>query len=457
MVMNRRIMIGRKQVFIALVLFLAALTLGASGFNPIDVILLLGLMSLVLSIATRPLSRFIARLGYSIRWKFESAIAIVAVLFLIISLIQVAAMDYMHNGLHDIQDLMASQRGEQLPPATHDLEETRQGIFGAINDLEDNHHGPFYRLIPVLAVIGVFGAASLGTAMAWLVIDPVNSMGGSMRRIASGDFSEPVAVENEDELGELADRINQTAEDLAKLQEATLAEERARALRERIIQVTTAQEEERRRISRDLHDGLGPSLAAIGNRLRACQYMVRKEPEQAERELDEIASGLKGHVQEIRQLIHELRPLSVDQLGLPGAVEQQVGLFGQDTGIQASFAMSGEVGLNPFAEVTVFRVVQECLTNVQKHANASRVDVRFQAVDGGLEVTVSDDGRGFDAGEAASGTAERGMGLVSMRERAELLGGSLRIESNPESGSRVVMYIPTQEVEVGVHSSPTGR
>ena len=188
-IMNRRIMIGRKQMFIALVLVLAALTLGTSGFNPIEVILLLGLMSIVLRMATRPLSRFIARLGYSIRWEFESAIAIVAVLFLIISLIQVAAMDYMHNGLHDIQDLMTSRLGGQLPAVTHDLDETRQGMFGAINDLEDTHHGGFYRLIPVLAVLGVFGAASLGTAMAWSVIDPVNRMGGSMRRIASGDFS----------------------------------------------------------------------------------------------------------------------------------------------------------------------------------------------------------------------------------------------------------------------------
>ena len=136
--------------------------------------------------------------------------------------------------------------------------------------------------------------------MGWSVIDPVRRMEQAMGRIASGDFSQPVQVENADEIGELSSRINQTAEDLSRLQEATLAEERARGLRERIIQVTTAQEEERRRISRDLHDGLGPSLAAVGNRLRACQYMVRTDPQGAERELEEIAKGIKGHVQEVR-------------------------------------------------------------------------------------------------------------------------------------------------------------
>ena len=292
--------------------------------------------------------------------------------------------------------------------------------------------------------------------MAWSVIEPVRRMEQGMRRIASGDFSCPVQVENQDELGELADRINRTAGDLARLQVATLAEEQARALQERIVQVATAQEEERRRISRDLHDGLGPSLAAAGNRLRACQYTVRTDPQRAERELEEIATDLKGHVQEVRALIHDLRPLALDQLGLAGAVEQHVGRFAQEAGIQASFTMSGEVALNPFVEVTVFGVVQECLTNVQKHANASQVEVKFQVLDRGLEAIVKDNGRGFDSLEAASSAGGKGMGLLSMRERAEILGGSLTVQSSPGNGCEIVLFIPTLEVGVGANSSPLG-
>ena len=225
-----------------------------------------------------------------------------------------------------------------------------------------------------------------------------------------------------------------------------MAEERARALRERVIQVSTAQEEERRRISRDLHDGLGPSLAAVGNRIRACQGLVRTEPERAERELEEMATGLRRHVQEVRQLIHDLRPLALDQLGLAKAIEQQVSQFDQQTGIKASFTISGEVALNSFAEVTVFRVVQECLTNVQKHAEANQVDVRFQVTDTGLEAIVKDNGKGFDARGAASGEAGKSLGLLSMRERAELLGGSLSIQSSPNTGSEISLFIPTTEM-----------
>ena len=276
-----------------------------------------------------------------------------------------------------------------------------------------------------------------------------------MRRIASGDLSQPIEVENRDELGDLADRINSTAQELARLQEATLAEERESALQERIKQVTHTQEEERRRISRELHDGLGPSLAAIGNRLRACQQMVRAEPQRAESELEEVINGPKGHIQEIRGLIYELLPLALDQLGLIGALKQQVERFGQDTGMQVSFSASGEAALDPLAEVTVIRVVQECLSNAQKHAGESHVEVRLQDMGSGLEVKVSDSGPGFDPQEVASSAASKGVGLSSMRERAELLRGSLSVQSSPGHGCEVVLFIPAKESSVGAHSSPS--
>ena len=325
-----------------------------------------------------------------------------------------------------------------------------------MDTLENTQHGPFYRLLPFLGILGVLGASAIGSSMARSVIEPIRRTGEGMRRIASGDFSEPVYVTNRDELGELAGRVNDTAKDLARLQEATLAEERARALRERIIQVTSAQEEERRRISRDLHDGLGPSLASIGNQLRVCQSLVDTDPHRAKSELDEIAIGMKGHVQEVRELIHDPRPLALDQLGLIGAIEQQVSRFGHESGIAASFSESGAVTLNPFAEVTVFRVVQECLTNTQKHANASEVAVRLQASGSGLRATIKDNGSGFDTANLSSASKEVGMGLLNMRERAELLGGSLAINSAPNEGCEIALVIPITEVPVGAYPSATG-
>ena len=430
-VMDRRIILGRKQLLFCLGLLVAWLTLVSSDFGPLTALALLGVTYLVLRFATQPLSRVVARSGYSIRWKFELAVFAIAGLFLVISLIQIGAMNFMHSELHTILDMGSDGHLEAL---------------GAIDALEDTQHGRFYRLLPFLSVLGVLGAAVIGAAMAKSVIEPVRRMEQAMGRISSGDFSQPLHVDNQDELGGLAIQINNTAEDLARLQEATLAEERARALRERIIQVTTAQEEERRRISRDLHDGLGPSLAAVGNRLRACQHWVRSEPERAERELEEIAAGLRGHVQEVRALIHDLRPLALDQLGLAKAVEQQVLQFQQQTGIKASFTISGDVALNSFADVTVFRAVQECLANVQKHANANQVDVRFQVAETGLKATVKDNGKGFDVRRVASEAAGKSMGLLSMRERAELLGGSLSVHSSPDSGSEITLFIPTTGV-----------
>ena len=430
-VMDRRMMIGRKQLLSCLGLIVGWLTLVSAEFAPLTALVLLGIIYLVLRFMTQPLSRIVARFRYSIRWKFELAVVAIAGLFLVVSLIQIGAMNFMHGELHGIQDMGHAGPFE---------------VLNAVNELEDTHHGALYRLLPVLSVLGVLGAAAIGAAMAWSVINPVSRMKQAMDRIASGDFSQPLYVENRDELGELANRINDTAGDLARLQEATLAEERARGLRERIIQVTTAQEEERRRISRDLHDGLGPSLAAVGNRLRACQNLVRTEPERAEKELEEMARGLRGHVQEVRQLIHDLRPLALDQLGLAKAVEQQVSQFDQQTGIRASFTISGDVVLNSFADVTVFRVVQECLTNVRKHANATQVDVRIKVSDTGVETMVKDNGKGFDARGVASDAVGKSMGLLNMRERSELLGGNFSVQSSPNRGSKIILFIPTTGV-----------
>ena len=323
----------------------------------------------------------------------------------------------------------------------------------AVDTLENTQHGAFFSFMPFFSVLAALLAFSLGVAIALSVIEPVRRMGQAMRRIASGDFSQPVQVDNRDELGELANRINQTAQELAKLQEVALADERARALRERITQVTLAEEEERRRISRELHDGLGPSLAAIGNRLRACRYLIRTDPQQAEQELEEATTSLKGQIQEIRHLIHDLRPLALDQLGLTGAVQQQVERFTQETGIQASFISSQDVALDPLAEVTVLRVVQECLSNVQKHADAVRVEVKLTASDAGLELKVQDNGRGFDPHGLASSAVGQGVGLLSMQERAELVAGSLSVQRGPQGGCQVRLHIPSREAEVGTHSS----
>jgi len=112
--------------------------------------------------------------------------------------------------------------------------------------------------------------------------------------------------------------------------------------------------------------------------------------------------------------------------------------------------------MDPLAEVTVFRVIQECLSNVQKHANASQVEVKLQATQAGLELRIHDDGQGFAPDDTVSSTIGEGVGLLSMRERAELAGGRLSVKSSPGSGCQVILYVPSKEAEVGAHTNPAG-
>ena len=197
--------IKQNQLFLFVGLGAAGLMLTLSGFGFIVVIALLGLTYVLLRFATKPLSLFIARIDHSIRWKFEIAIAVIAALVLAVGLISFGAMDFMHKGLHDIQALGPSQ-----PLA----------VLRAVDDLEDTQHGPLFSLVPVFSVLGVIVAATLGAAMARSVIDPVRQMKEAMHRVASGDLSQRVQVENQDELGELAVQINQMIEELARRQDA---------------------------------------------------------------------------------------------------------------------------------------------------------------------------------------------------------------------------------------------
>lgn len=407
-------------------------------FAALPLIVLLGLGYLAVRLVFGPLPRLIAGIRLSIRWKVLGAVFVLAVLSILVSLINIGAMDYMHTELHEIQEIQGVDPGRaQL----------------AVNELAEAQHGPFFSLMPFLSLLGALAGLGLGVAVAVSLIDPVRRMGQAMRRIAAGDFSEPVHVSNRDELGELAQRINSTARELARLQEATLAEERARALRERIAQVTLAQEEERRRISRELHDDLGPSLAAVINRLRRCQQIVRSDPQVAEMELEQVAGTLRGSIQDIRHLIYDLRPPAVDQLGLLAALQQQLEQFTKETGIRAFSTASGDLSLDPLVEVSVFRVVQECLSNIQKHADASQVEVELRSTDDGLEVRVEDNGSGFDPGRLGAGQIGEGVGLLSMRERAGLVGGRLSVDSSPGRGCRVVLSVPHKEEDVGAHKS----
>ena len=206
--------------------------------------------------------------------------------------------------------------------------------------------------------------------------------------------------------------------------------------RERLVFV---QEEERRRIRRDLHDSLGPTLTAVAFQADAARNLVERDPQTAIQLLGELRTEVSSAIAEIRRLVDGLRPPALDEVGLVEALRQQAGRFAearQDGSLAVEVSAPGGVdGLPAAIEVAAYRIAAEAINNAARHAHASRCRVRLSAGEA-LEVEVVDDGSGWQAG------ARAGVGLASMRERAEELGGTLVLSAAPGGGSRVLASIP---------------
>jgi len=225
--------------------------------------------------------------------------------------------------------------------------------------------------------------------------------------------------------------------------------ERAEELRNRLIQqAVTAQEEERRRIARELHDEAGQSLTALLVGLRTI------EESRTIAEAAELAQRLRGiaaqTLDEVGRLSRGLHPSILDEVGLPAAVTRHAREFARLHGVAVDVRIEGlesEI-LPPLVQTTVYRVLQEALTNVAKHADARTVSVRLVRGKAAVELRVQDDGAGFDpaagAEPAAGDRGDRHLGLQVMRERAALLGGSLEVESRAGGGTTITAHFPTR-------------
>ncbi|MBE3014702.1 sensor histidine kinase [Microbispora sp. NEAU-D428] len=199
--------------------------------------------------------------------------------------------------------------------------------------------------------------------------------------------------------------------------------------------MVVAREEERRRLRRDLHDGLGPSLGAVALRIETARNLSRTAPEQADAILARTAEEVSAVVAEVRQIVHDLRPPALDELGLRGAVEQQAGRFRGGLTVVLSGVLTGDdeplPALPAAVEVAAYRIVSEALANVARHAHAARCEIGLAVRDGMLHVVVRDDGVGIDEDVTA------GVGMLSLRERAAELGGDC-VVTCPEGGGTLV-------------------
>ncbi|MFC4048642.1 sensor histidine kinase [Actinomadura syzygii] len=229
----------------------------------------------------------------------------------------------------------------------------------------------------------------------------------------------------------LADVVRQAA---AAARATALTEELQRS-REQLV---TGIAEERRRLRRDLHDGLGPSLAAAALKIEAARNLAPRDGDAADATLQSVRADLSAVLSDVRRLVHDLRPPSLDQFGLVGAVEQLTERF-QGRTLRVRLTCAGELAALPAAaEEAAYRIVGEALANVSRHAAAARCDVRLEAAGDTLEVEVIDDGRGVPPGALA------GVGLVGMRERAEELGGHCAVTPRTGGGTRVRAVLPLE-------------
>jgi signal transduction histidine kinase len=244
-----------------------------------------------------------------------------------------------------------------------------------------------------------------------------------------------IAHDREDSGPAFTDDDLRLAETLAQ-RAAVAVDLSERVGRDAMRRVVAAQELERARLARELHDETGQALTSILLGLKGVEQEVATE--EARAALASVRDTVATTLQGVRRLAVELRPSALDDFGLVPALERLAGTFGEHTGLHVDFEASiDEERFSPEVETTLYRIVQEALTNVVKHAAATRVSILVVRRGNSVAAVVEDDGRGLEQPEH-----DEGLGLVGMRERAALVGGRVRIESSSEGGTTIAAEVP---------------
>jgi signal transduction histidine kinase len=315
---------------------------------------------------------------------------------------------------------------------------------------------PLWLLAPPILMV-------LALAFAWgaarSVTEPLATLEQAAARIAAGNLEVAVPPLGGDEVGRLGRSLEamrlalkESVHDLTRSRDLLeeRVKERTRELRELLTKFVSVQEDERRRLARELHDETCQTLAALGMKLDAA--LAAPTTEGAAERLSEARAFAGRTLAEIHGLIYDLRPSVLDDLGLYAAIrwlaEHHLG--------PAGIAFRCEVAepehtLDPEQQTSLFRAVQEAIQNVARHSGAETVLIQIEEQAGALQIEIEDDGRGFDPGSIAQpAPSGRGLGLLGMRERLSLLGGTAQVISSPGAGTRVVLSVPfRQEVRRG--------
>ena len=211
------------------------------------------------------------------------------------------------------------------------------------------------------------------------------------------------------------------------------------------IKIIEAQEEERQKLARDIHDGPAQSMANILIKTEVCEKLMDIDQERSKEELQNLRTIVRDTLKDIRKVIYDLRPMSLDDLGLVPTLERYICNFIEDTGIEVKLNVIGCVEkLESGIEIAIFRIVQESLSNIGKHSQGTFAKVSIEYSTTRLNLSIIDNGVGFNVEEVneVGSTTTGGFGLMNIRERIELLDGKLQINSSPGEGTRLNLYIP---------------
>jgi len=320
----------------------------------------------------------------------------------------------------------------------------------------------------VLVATSLFLAAGLSRSIA----DPVQRLTRATRRIAGGELGRPVDVRGDNEIGELAESLEAMRRKLESLVNGStqysrmLEDEVSERTRELVLrkkqlaalldEIIVAQEDERKRIAQELHDDTAQSIAALGMSIDIAVHALSDNKLSVDM-LMELRVRVSSLLDEIGRIIKNLRPSVLDDLGLESALEWMLDRNLKQRGI--SFFLDAEGISNGVfskqAELSVFRMMQEALNNVIRHSEATHVSMSVRKSGLDIQISVLDNGVGFDADEVSGGRARhdlKGFGMMGMRERVQQLGGEMEVVSSPGEGTAIYMRVPSRDVEKEIHN-----
>jgi two-component system sensor histidine kinase DegS len=210
-----------------------------------------------------------------------------------------------------------------------------------------------------------------------------------------------------------------------------------------IVRIIEAQEQERQRLVRQLHDGPAQSLTNLILQAEICERVFDSDAERARHELGELKTAVTATFQKVRDYMFDLRPMMLDDLGLIPTLRRYVDHYNEKSSVPAVLTVTGaERRFASYKEVVIFRVIQELLGNVRAHSHATRAQVFLDVSEDMVQGTIEDNGSGFNVSEVLSAVQPRGIGLSTLKERVAMLGGEIRIDSAVGRGTKVSLQMP---------------